>query len=156
MVKRVRKHPPISLPARVQMYVVVALDVCSQPIRACVSAWVRVFTSRIYPRLWVVTGRSRNVNTAAVTGRTAGPPIRLDRPQTFPTTRGNRTPTIVLPALFPAQFSFENCPLSQWELLIYGLFLNNNTYYVLFVETFVLTIVKFEERAIGISSEKLD
>lgn len=140
MVKRVRKHPslPPDIPARVQMYVPL-LDVwrpantytnihtyVCEWVGACVRAWARVFTSRIYPRLWVVTGRSRNVNTAAVTDRTPGPPIRLDRLQTFPTTRGNRTPTIALPAclpaLFPALFSFEQ---RRWEtLLMYGLFLN--------------------------------
>lgn len=140
MVKRVRKHPslPISQPVFKCMYRCSMCD--ARPIRtqtyirtyvsewvgACVRAWARVFTSRIYPRLWVVTGRSRNVNTAAVTDRTPGPPIRLDRLQTFPTTRGNRTPTIALPAclpaLFPALFSFEQ---RRWEtLLMYGLFLN--------------------------------
>lgn len=82
-------------PIRTQTYI---RTYVSEWVGACVRAWARVFTSRIYPRLWVVTGRSRNVNTAAVTDRTAGPPIRLDRLQTFPTTRGNRTPTIALPA----------------------------------------------------------
>lgn len=50
-------------PIRTQTYI---RTYVSEWVGACVRAWARVFTSRIYPRLWVVTGRSRNVNTAVL------------------------------------------------------------------------------------------